>query len=77
MVLSMVIVCIECLYFRKSTHRLSFPFGFLCANIGLSYLLEVITVMMPYLCSRASSTKISFFEANWRLKALAISRLVI
>ena len=45
--------------FLRSTSRRSFPFGFLCANIGLAYLLKGNVVIMPYLSSRVSSTRMS------------------
>ena len=45
--------------FQRSTNRRSFPFGFLCANMGLEYLLKGNVVMMPYLCRKASSTRIT------------------
>ena len=45
--------------FLRSTNRRSFPFGFLCANIGLAYSLKRNVVVTPYLCSRDSSTTIS------------------
>ena len=54
-----VIVCIERVYFTEVNQRRNIPFRFLCANIGLPYLLEGNFVIIPYLCSRASSTRIS------------------
>ena len=45
--------------FLRLTNRRSFPFGFLCANIGLAFLLTGSVVMIPNICSRASSMKMS------------------
>ena len=59
--------CDECVYFPKVKKRRSFPFGFLCANIGLACLLKGNVVMIPYLCSRASSprmTSLRLFSAG-------------
>ena len=53
MVVIDIIVCNKCIFLRRSTNRRSFPFGFLCANMGLAYLLKGNVVMMLYLCSRA------------------------
>ena len=44
--------------FRRSLNRRIFPLGFLCATIGLAYLLNGNVVIMPYLFSRPSSTRI-------------------
>ena len=46
-------------FFLGSTNRRNFPFGLVCANIGLAYLLKGNVVMMPYFSIGASSTKIS------------------
>ena len=59
MVVVNVILCDECVYFTEVNQRRSFQFGFLCANIGLAYLLNGSVVIIPYLCNRASSTKMS------------------
>ena len=48
--------------FRRSTKRRNFPFVFVLANIGLVYLLKGKVVMIPYLCSRANSTRMSFLR---------------
>ena len=55
--------------YRRSTSRRSFPFGFLCKNVGLAYLLKGNVVMMPYFCSRDSSTRMS------SLRLLGLGRL--
>ena len=59
MVVIDIIICNKCIFFRKSTIRRSFQFGFLCVNMGLAYLLKGNVVMMLYLCSRASSAGMS------------------
>ena len=51
-----------CLSFGVQPVGLVFPFGFLCANTGLAYYLKSNFVMMPYLCSRASSTRMSLLR---------------
>ena len=54
-----VIVFNEFVNFLEATNRLSLPFGFRRANIGLAYLLKDKVVMIPYLCSSASSKRMS------------------
>ena len=50
---------IKLLIICKSMRRHNLPFGFLCAKIGLAYLVNVIMVIMPYLCSKSNATVIS------------------
>ena len=45
--------------FRRSTNRRNLPFGFLFVNIRLASLLKGSVVIIPYLCSKASSTIMS------------------
>ena len=45
--------------FRSSNNRHSFSFGVLGVKIGLAYLLKASVVMILYLFSRASSTRMS------------------
>ena len=50
------------LIFLRSTRRRKILLGFLCAKIGLAYFEKRETVIIPYLCIRASSTNMSAFR---------------
>ena len=51
---------IRLLIFQVSTERRSLPFCYVCAKMGLAYLLIGKVVIKPYSCDRASSTAMSF-----------------
>ena len=50
------------LIYLRSTRRRNFPLGFRCAKMGLAYYEKGKTVIVPYLCMRASSTIRSSFR---------------
>ena len=53
------IICYKGNYFSEATDRRSSPLGFHCTNIGLAFLLKCNVLIMPFLCSTASLTRIS------------------
>ena len=59
MVENTVIVCYKYVYYSEVNNRRSFPFVFLCANVLLAYLLNGNVVILQYLCSKATFSRMS------------------